>query len=156
MNTELSYIRNGMLGAVAILLLAGMVSLFQNSRQPDDVSEEKRDVNSSAVAETRVSHPEGKRLFQINCASCHALNKDLTGPALAGVVERWPDRALLKKWILNWSKAVATGDPYPVKMVKWSTATMNFFEGTLTDKEVESIIDYLETDGAKDRVVAMN
>ena len=37
---------------------------------------------------------KGKQLFQQNCASCHSITKDLTGPALAGVEERgpWTDR----------------------------------------------------------------
>ena len=38
---------------------------------------------------------DGKALFQANCASCHAVNKKLTGPALAGVEDRWPDKAKL-------------------------------------------------------------
>ena len=34
------------------------------------------------------SAQDGKALFTANCASCHAVNKRLTGPALAGVEER--------------------------------------------------------------------
>ena len=44
---------------------------------------------------------DGKALFQANCAACHAVNKQLTGPALAGVEDRWPDKANLHAWIKN-------------------------------------------------------
>jgi mono/diheme cytochrome c family protein len=85
----------------------------------------------------------GQALFQQLCAQCHAVNKDLTGPKLAGVVERWPSKDLLHLWIRNWSKAVATGDPYPAQIVKWNaTANMQTFEN-LTDGEIDAILDYV-------------
>ena len=46
---------------------------------------------------------EGKTLFQQNCQSCHALDKNLTGPALRGVSGRgpWGDREEIYKWSKN-------------------------------------------------------
>jgi cytochrome c551/c552 len=85
----------------------------------------------------------GEALFKQNCASCHAINKDLTGPKLAGVAERWPSKDLLHLWIKNWNKAVATGDPYAVQIAKWNpTANMQQFEN-LADAEINAIIDYV-------------
>ena len=51
----------------------------------------------------KVFAQDGKALFQTNCASCHAVGKKLTGPALAGVEERgpWSDRKKLYAWIHN-------------------------------------------------------
>src|SRR5688572_25045769 len=45
----------------------------------------------------------GRQLFQQNCASCHSLDKDLTGPALLGVEARgpWGDRSKLFSYIRN-------------------------------------------------------
>src|SRR3954467_2071053 len=43
----------------------------------------------------------GQALFSANCASCHAVNKELTGPALAGVEGRWGDKKKLHAWIRN-------------------------------------------------------
>ncbi len=85
---------------------------------------------------------DGKALFKANCASCHALNKDLTGPALAGVESRWPNKALLKTWIKNWNNAVKTGDPYAVKIKDWSAAAMNVFDN-LPDKDIDAILGYI-------------
>lgn len=87
---------------------------------------------------------DGQALFKANCASCHALDKDLTGPALRGVSERWPSRELLHLWIKNWGKAVKTGDAYAVKIQNWSPVAMNVFEGSLSDKDIDAVIDYIE------------
>ncbi|MFM7839615.1 MAG: c-type cytochrome, partial [Chitinophagaceae bacterium] len=96
----------------------------------------------SATALHSAFAQDGKALFKANCASCHALNKDLTGPALADVESRWPSKDLLKLWIRNWSAAVATGDPYPVKIKDWSPVSMNKFDN-LADKEIDAILDYI-------------
>lgn len=50
--------------------------------------------------------PDGKALFSQNCASCHAVNKQLTGPALAGVLDRVSDRKLLNEWIRDNEKVL--------------------------------------------------
>ena len=60
----------------------------------------------------RVQAQDGKALFSQNCASCHAVNKQLTGPALAGVEERWTKREDLHAWIKNSAAFLKTGDPY--------------------------------------------
>lgn len=91
---------------------------------------------------------DGKALFTSNCASCHAVKKDLTGPALAGVESRWPSKELLRTWIKNWSAAVATGDPYAVKMEKWNpNISMNKF--SLSDVEIDAILAYIKTQEAE-------
>ncbi len=91
----------------------------------------------------RVSAQDGKALFNANCASCHKIDKDLTGPALKGVEDRWPSKDLLKMWIKNWPSAVATGDPYPVKLKDWSPAAMLQFPN-LSDAEIEAILGYIK------------
>ena len=44
---------------------------------------------------------KGKSLFNANCAACHKLNKNLVGPALAGVSEKYE-----KDWLYTWIKIV--------------------------------------------------
>ena len=87
---------------------------------------------------------DGKALFNANCASCHKMDKDLTGPALQGVGERWSSPDLLKTWIKNWPAAVATGDAYATKMKDWSPAAMNLFPN-LSDEELNAITTYITT-----------
>jgi mono/diheme cytochrome c family protein len=87
---------------------------------------------------------DGKALFSANCASCHAVLKDATGPALTGVEGRWPSKDLLRTWIKNWEAAVATGDSYAKNMSLSRTAIMNKFT-QFSDKDVDAILAYIES-----------
>jgi cytochrome c551/c552 len=87
---------------------------------------------------------DGKQLFQANCQSCHALNKDLTGPALAGVTERgpWTERSNLYKWIHN-SQAFVHTTPYTEALyARFSKQTMPSFP-QLSEKDIDAIVDFI-------------
>jgi hypothetical protein len=71
------------------------------------------------------------------------MDKVLTGPALQGVTDRWPNEKLLHMWIKNWPSAVATGDPYAVKIKDFSPTSMTIFN-SLPDKDIDAIIGYLK------------
>jgi len=88
---------------------------------------------------------DGKALFQSNCASCHSPVKVITGPALKGVRERVPDNNLLHAWIKNNQKVLASGNPYFTKLFNdFNKTPMNVFEGSLTDKDIDAILSYVE------------
>lgn len=90
-----------------------------------------------------LSAQDGKALFAQNCASCHAVNKDLTGPALKGVEDRWPDKKLLYKWIRNNQEVIKSGYPYAVNLYNaWNKTQMNLFT-SLTDAEIDAILKYI-------------
>lgn len=87
---------------------------------------------------------DGKALFSQNCASCHAINKKLTGPALAGVEDRWPDKKNLYAWIKNNAAFLKTGDPYATKLYnEYNKTAMNLFP-SLTDKDIDAILGYIK------------
>jgi cytochrome c551/c552 len=86
----------------------------------------------------------GKAIFSTKCASCHAVNSKVVGPALAGVEDRWSSKELLIKWVKNWNDAVATGDAYAVAMQNFASTQMQLFP-ELKDTEVESILAYIKT-----------
>lgn len=87
----------------------------------------------------------GQALFSANCASCHAVHKDLTGPALAGVEDRWGDKKKLYAWIRNNQAFLKTGDKYANELyVKWNKTQMNLFP-SLTDGEIGAILAYIKT-----------
>ncbi|TCZ63719.1 c-type cytochrome, partial [Flaviaesturariibacter aridisoli] len=54
----------------------------------------------TAAKATAPAAAPGKGIFQQNCAACHALDKDMTGPALRGLTSRgpWADRKKLYAW----------------------------------------------------------
>jgi mono/diheme cytochrome c family protein len=87
----------------------------------------------------------GKTAFANNCASCHNPLKDGTGPALHGVTERVPDKALLHSWIKNNRAVLASGNPYFNNLYKERGGTaMNLFT-TLSDAEIDNILAYVES-----------
>lgn len=82
-----------------------------------------------------------------NCASCHALDKTLTGPALMGVEERWKgNRKNLTAWIKNTGSYMkTTNDPYAIALFnEYNKSAMNVFDGVIDDKEIGSILDYIK------------
>lgn len=91
---------------------------------------------------------DGKALFSSNCASCHAVNKQLTGPALAGVEDRWPDKTKLYAWIKNNQAFLKTGDKYANDLyIQYNKTSMNLFP-QLTNKEIDAMLVYIKTEAA--------
>lgn len=87
---------------------------------------------------------DGQALFQQNCASCHAVNKNLTGPALAGVEGRgpWSDRKELYKWIHNPAKYMST-DPYTQGLKQQYGGVLMTAFPQLGEKDIDAIVDYI-------------
>ena len=96
-------------------------------------------VGNQAVAQ------DGKAIFQDNCASCHSVTKDLTGPALAGVTTRgpWTDRKKIYEWVHNPAKFMAS-DPYTQGLKAKFNAMMTPF-ASLSEKEIDAILAYVAT-----------
>ncbi|RYY86239.1 MAG: cytochrome c [Chitinophagaceae bacterium] len=86
----------------------------------------------------------GKAVFAQNCAACHALDKDLTGPALAGFTARgpWSDRKKVYEWVHN-PAAFMAKDAYTKGLQKQFGAVMMAFP-QLSEKDIDQIIDYVE------------
>lgn len=98
----------------------------------------------SLSAEVNVE--QGKTLFKNNCASCHAKNmvSKLTGPALAGVEDRWENQEDLYKWIRN-SQSMIFEDAHPRAVElwdEWKPTAMTAFPN-LTDDEIGSMLAYV-------------
>ncbi len=88
----------------------------------------------------------GKTLFVNNCASCHAksMKDKLTGPALAGVRERWGNDAELYAWIRNSQASIAAGVPRAVQIwSEYKPVVMSNFGG-LKDEEIDNLMAYIE------------
>lgn len=88
---------------------------------------------------------DGKQLFQQNCQTCHAINKNLTGPALAGLEERgpWADRENLYKWVHNPAAFIPT-TPYTKALQAQYGQIMPAFP-QLSNQEIDAIVDYINT-----------
>lgn len=100
-----------------------------------------------ASLSVRAADPaKGKTLFQQNCASCHNVHKQVTGPALKGVEERWSDKKLLHQWIHNSGSVIAAGDPYAVKLFNdFNKQAMPGFP-SFTDADIDDILAYIDVE----------
>jgi cytochrome c2 len=87
----------------------------------------------------------GKALFAQNCASCHNIFKDGTGPSLENITKK-RTKNYLRKFTNNWQELVAEGDCIAIKAVQWSPNRMNKFN--FKDAEIDAIYDYI--DGSDD------
>jgi len=99
-----------------------------------------------SIIVTKANAQDGKALFSQNCASCHAIDKKLTGPALKGVEERWSgNRKNLHAWIKNSGSYLKTGDKYSNDLFKeFNGVSMTAFEGALDDKQIDAVLDYIK------------
>ena len=92
-----------------------------------------------------VSAQDGKAIFSANCQTCHALDRQLTGPALRGVNERgpWTDRKNLIKWVHNPGGFIPTTE-YTKNLAATFGQVMPSF-GNIPDKDINAIFDYIKT-----------
>lgn len=88
---------------------------------------------------------KGKQLFNQNCAACHALNRKMTGPALAGVYDKYEgDMEWLGKWIKNNQALIKAGDERALAIYnEYNQTPMTAFP-TLSDQDISDIIAYTQ------------
>ena len=123
----------GMKNSCFILLLLLLTACGGNDDKDDNVS-----------TTSTTEHLEGKQLFYAKCASCHMVNKELTGPALRGVEARWPDTQKLYAFIRN-SEAFIKEDKYAHELwLKYNQTMMNKHPD-LTDSQIRQILDYINS-----------
>ncbi|WP_350284936.1 c-type cytochrome [uncultured Croceitalea sp.] len=113
-------------------------------------AQEEAAVLEAPVEEVAVSGGDpavGKQLFNQNCAACHALNRKMTGPALANVETRLSEEeGLDKEWLYAWIKnsagMIASGDAYANKIYnEYNQAAMTAFP-TLSNADIDNILAY--------------
>jgi len=135
--------------AYAMLLVLGIasVALFVNklSSVPSSVQSPTETTSITASPKKEVKNVAGKNLFQNNCQTCHALDKNLTGPALAGVESRgpWGDRKNLVKWVKNPAAVIAENGYAKDLMKQYNGQIMPAFP-QLTDEQIGNIFDYIK------------
>jgi len=88
---------------------------------------------------------EGKQLFQQNCQTCHALDKQLTGPALRGFTQRgpWTEKQNVYDWIHN-PAAFMQKDKYTQDLKAQYGSIMQAFP-QLTNEQIDAIVEYVNT-----------
>ncbi len=129
--------------AFFVLVFIGSVVFFAlntyRSASNDTIDNSPVIIDYASPSDTTVE--KGRKLYQKVCASCHFIFKDLTGPALAGIEAKWKNKKELIAYIRNSEKA-SPQNPNVIRIRKEYNTRMPIFS-SLTDKEVQSILDYI-------------
>lgn len=102
---------------------------------------------------------KGQDLFKQNCTACHALDKQIVGPALGGVVDRLKkeqglDESWLQKWIKDNKALRASGDKYANEVFeKFNKTEMTQFPN-LSEQDISDILAYTTNPPAEKPAVA--
>ena len=104
-------------------------------------------LSTSASIYAQGDAKNGEKLFKANCTACHALDKQLVGPALGGVVDRLKkeqnlDTDWLHKWIKDNEALRKSGDKYANEVFeKFNKTVMTPFPN-LSDQDINDILEY--------------
>ena len=104
-------------------------------------------LSTSALVNAQGDPVKGQELFKANCTACHALDKQVVGPPLKGVVERVKeeggvDEAWLHKWIKDNKALRESGDAYANKIFEqYNKVEMQQFPN-LSDADIDNILAY--------------
>ena len=90
---------------------------------------------------------KGQELFKANCTACHALDKQIVGPALGGVVDRLKteqnlDTDWLHKWIKDNKSLRESGDKYANEVYEKFNKTEMLAFTSLSDQDIDDILEY--------------
>jgi len=87
----------------------------------------------------------GKAVFDANCATCHALDKNLTAPALSGVEDRgpWNDRKSLLMFVRNPGAFIPMTEYTMCLLYSYHGQVMPAFP-QLDDQVLNAVFDYIK------------
>lgn len=91
-------------------------------------------------------YSQGEALFKSKCNTCHAVDKNSTGPWLKGVKAKWSDageKTLLYEWVRNSNSLIAGGKSQMALAIKdFSGSEMPPQQAS--DDEIDQILDYVD------------
>lgn len=108
---------------------------------------------SVTVGIGEISAQDGEKLFKANCSACHKINGNMTGPALAGVEERWEGKKeLLYQWIKNPAAVKELGDPYVKKLLaEWEPKSGLMTAQAVSNEDIDAILAYIANPPVKEQ-----
>lgn len=124
---------------VFLLLLTQSTSTFAAFAVPDVAA-----TDAAGVEKVK----SGMTLFKANCTACHALDRKVVGPALAGVWEKWESEEKFIHWVQNPAKLIASGDAYANKIFNENNKVMMTAFPTLSADQIKDILLYLKNPAA--------
>ncbi|NPA33693.1 MAG: c-type cytochrome, partial [Chlorobi bacterium] len=127
----------------SILIYIDQASKGETGAKGQSAQQEQQQVSTVSSEQMQQLVEKGQKLFRQNCAACHKIDKDLTGPALGGITKR-RDREWLHRWIRNSQELISEGDPTAVQIFEeWNKVPMPPFT-QLSDEDIDAILAYIE------------
>ena len=104
-------------------------------------------LSTSASIYAQGDAKNGEKLFKANCTACHALDKQMVGPSLGGVVDRLKkeqnlDTDWLNKWIKDNKSLRESGDKYAIEVYEKYNKTEMLAFPALSDQDINDILEY--------------
>ena len=104
-------------------------------------------LSTSASVYAQGDPAKGQELFKTNCTACHALDKQMVGPALGGIVDRLKTEQNLEtdwlhKWIKDNESLRASGDKYAIEVFEKFNKTPMLPFPNLSDADIDDILAY--------------
>ncbi len=84
---------------------------------------------------------DGQKLFKNKFAQCHKCDKDMSGPALKGTMDNWPDNKTFYAFVRNSQEVIKTNAYAKALYKKWMNTIMPAYP-ELSDKEIDAIMDW--------------
>ena len=124
---------------IFLICLRGIFTYSQKDNSETKVSIENLKINSNIF-------PKGKQLFLSNCASCHILNRNFTGPSLCGFESRgpWSEREKIYQWIRNPQEFIKRNE-YTRELKESFSGVMMMSSPNLSNEEIDEIINYINS-----------
>lgn len=89
---------------------------------------------------------KGEKLYKANCATCHKVNRQLTGPPLANMITNYTtdeDKAWMYRWVKNAPGMISSGDERAIELFKrYNMIAMQSFPN-LSDQDIGGIMAYV-------------
>lgn len=98
---------------------------------------------AKAAPEDAALYAQGEKIFKGYCASCHKVDRDMTGPALQGSRARWEGQGDIYAWIRNSQTYLRTGNAYANRLFEqWNKSVMTPMP--LSDEEIDAVLYYVD------------
>lgn len=136
-DTEPHMNRNSLISACKFLPLVLVFFLSISVTQAQEIPKEPAAIQA------------GQAVFNANCKTCHAVNKKVVGPALAGIEDRAPSIQWIIDFVHNSAKVIASGDAYANKIYNENNKTQMTAFTSLKDEEILNVLAYIVDEAGK-------
>jgi mono/diheme cytochrome c family protein len=99
----------------------------------------------SAAVHAQGDAAKGEAIFKANCTACHAVDRQVVGPALGPALDKETDDKWLTKWVQNNQALIAAKDQKALSIYnQFNQSAMTVF-ANLSDADVANVLAYVRT-----------